>query len=60
MNKLDEVIHNEDFSVSYDLKQFDMTFFNNKRVIHGRVSFDDYVKPDQKRLMIRSWIQNVS
>lgn len=60
LNKLDEVIHNEDFSVSYDLKQFDMAFFNNKRVIHGRVSFDDYVKPDQKRLMIRSWIQNVS
>ena len=28
LNKLDEVIHNEDFSVSYDLKQFDMTFFN--------------------------------
>jgi len=58
LNKLDEIIHNEDFSVSYDLKQFDMTFFNNKRIIHGRVGFEDYIESDQKRLMIRSWIQD--
>ena len=58
LNKLDEIIHNEDFSVSYDLKQFDMTFFNNKRIIHGRVGFEDYVESDRKRLMIRSWIQD--
>ena len=60
LNKLDEIIHNEDFSVSYDLKQFDMTFFNNKRIIHGRVGFEDYVESDQKRLMVRSWIEDES
>ena len=39
---IDEIIHDDNFSVSYDLKQFDMTFFNNHRTIHGRTGFEDY------------------
>ena len=58
LDELDKIIHNEKFSVSYDLKQYDMTFFNNHRIIHGRTSFEDFDESDKRRLMIRSWIKN--
>ena len=58
LDELDKNIHNEKFSVSYDLKQYDMTFFNNHRIIHGRTSFEDFDESDKRRLMIRSWIKN--
>ena len=56
LNKIDEVIHSEESSLSYDLERSDMTFFNNKRVIHGRTGFIDSENSNEKRLMIRSWI----
>jgi len=52
---LDKIIHDENLAVSYELKQYDMSFFNNNRVVHGRTSFEDTKK---KRLMIRSWIKD--
>ena len=58
LNQLDEIIHDEKFSVSYDLKQYDMTFFNNHRIIHGRTSFEDFSESDKKRYMVRVWIKN--
>jgi len=51
----DKIIHDENLAVSYNLKQNDMVFFNNNRVIHGRTSFEDIEK---KRLMIRTWIKD--
>ena len=54
---LDEILSEENIVVSYDLKKFDMTFFNNHRVIHGRTSFEDFEDEEKKRLMIRSWIK---
>jgi len=58
LDELDRIIHDEEFSVSYDLKRFDMSFFNNHRIIHGRTSFEDYDEVEKKRYMIRSWIKN--
>ncbi len=58
LNQLDEIIHDEKFSVSYDLKQYDMTFFNNHRIIHGRTCFEDFSESDKKRYMVRVWIKN--
>ena len=58
LDKIDEIIHDDNFSVSYDLKQFDMTFFNNHRTIHGRTGFEDYEETEMRRLMIRSWIRD--
>ena len=60
LDELDKIIHNEKFSVSYDLKKFDMTFFNNHRIIHGRTSFEDFSDTEKKRFMIRSWIKDNS
>jgi|TARA_B110000014_G_C20109814_1_gene584414 alpha-ketoglutarate-dependent taurine dioxygenase len=58
LDKIDRIIHDDDFSVSYDLRQFDMTFFNNHRTIHGRTGFEDYEETEMRRLMIRSWIRD--
>ena len=54
---LDEILSQENIVVSYDLKKFDMTFFNNHRVVHGRTSFEDFEEKEKKRLMIRAWIK---
>lgn len=54
---LDEILSEESIVVSYDLKKFDITFFNNHRVVHGRTSFEDFEEEEKKRLMIRSWIK---
>jgi hypothetical protein len=54
---LDEILSEENIVVSYDLKKFDMTFFNNHRVVHGRTSFEDFEEEAKKRLMIRAWIK---
>ncbi len=54
---LDEILSEENIVISYDLKKFDMTFFNNHRVVHGRTSFEDFEEEEKKRLMIRAWIK---
>ena len=58
LDELDKIIHNEKFSLSYDLKKYDMTFFNNHRIVHGRTSFEDFDEHKKKRYMIRVWIKN--
>ncbi len=57
-DELDKIIHDEKFSVSYNLKEYDMTFFNNNRIIHGRTSFEDFAEYEKKRYMVRVWIKN--
>ena len=55
---LDKIIHDENLAVSYNLKQNDMVFFNNNRIMHGRTSFEDFEDVEKKRLMIRTWIKD--
>ena len=55
---LDKIIHDENLAVSYDLRQYDMVFLNNGRVMHGRTSFEDIEDIEKKRLMIRTWISD--
>ena len=54
----DKIIHDENLVVSYKLKQNDMVFFNNNRVMHGRTAFEDFEGIENKRLMIRTWIKD--
>ena len=60
LDYFDKIIHDENLAVSYNLKQNDMVFFNNNRVIHGRTSFEDFEDIEKKRLMIRTWIKDES
>ena len=54
----DKIIHDENLVVSYKLRQNEMVFFNNNRVLHGRTSFEDFEGIENKRLMIRTWIKD--
>tara|TARA_B100000809_G_C14670884_1_gene363186 strand:+ start:136 stop:354 length:219 start_codon:yes stop_codon:yes gene_type:complete len=49
----------ENLAVSYELKQGDMIFLNNGRVLHGRTAFEDFEDIDKKRQMIRTWIKDI-
>ena len=55
----DKIIHDENLAVSYELKQGDMIFLNNGRVLHGRTAFEDFEDIDKKRQMIRTWIKDI-
>ena len=54
----DKIIHDENLVVSYKLRQNEMVFFNNNRVMHGRTAFEDFEGIENKRLMIRTWIKD--
>ena len=56
----DKIIHDENLAITYDLRQNDMVFFNNDRVMHGRTSFEDFEDIEKKRLMVRAWIKDDS
>ena len=60
LDHFDEIIHNENNTISYDLKHKDIIFFNNRRVIHGRTDFEDFEDIEKKRLMLRTWIKDES
>jgi len=54
----DKIIHDENLVMSYKLRQNEMVFFNNNRIMHGRTSFEDFEGVENKRLMIRTWIKD--
>ena len=54
----DKIIHDENLVVSYKLRQNEMVFFNNNRILHGRTYFEDFEDIEKKRLMIRTWIKD--
>ena len=54
----DKIIHDENLVMSYKLRQNEMVFFNNNRIMHGRTSFEDFEGIENKRLMIRTWIKD--
>ena len=58
LDVFDKIIHDENLTVSYKLKQNYMVFFNNNRIMHGRTAFEDFEDIEKKRLMIRTWIKD--
>ena len=57
---LDKFLENPKNVVEYALQKYDMTFFNNNWIIHGRTNFEDYEDLEKKRLMLRVWIKNTA
>ena len=55
---LDNLLDNPKNIVEYTLQKYDMTFFNNNWIIHGRTNFEDFEDLEKKRLMLRVWIKN--
>ena len=59
LDSLDKILHDEDISISYDLKSGDIVFSNNHRIVHGRTGFEDHDDENMKRCLIRVWIKEV-
>jgi len=54
---LDKFLENPKNVLEHTLQKYDMTFFNNNWIIHGRTNFEDYEDLEKKRLMLRVWIK---
>lgn len=60
LDYLDKKLQDDDITLSYELKEGDMIFFNNHRIVHGRTSFEDYNEDSLKRFLIRVWIKDTN
>jgi len=58
LDLLDNLLDNPKNIIEYTLQKYDMTFFNNNWIIHGRTNFEDFEDLEKKRLMLRVWIKN--
>jgi alpha-ketoglutarate-dependent taurine dioxygenase len=55
---LDNLMHDENIILRYDLKPGDIVFSDNHRILHGRTTFEDYDDEKLKRLMLRTWVKD--
>tara|TARA_Y100000996_G_scaffold140526_1_gene107456 strand:+ start:2918 stop:3850 length:933 start_codon:yes stop_codon:yes gene_type:complete len=60
LEMLDSFLDDKKNIVEYTLKKYDMTFFNNNWIVHGRTNFEDFEDLEKKRLMLRVWIKNLN
>lgn len=58
MKFLNETAAREDIRLEMMLQPGDMQFLNNHVCLHSRTSFEDHDDPDQKRHMLRLWLNN--
>jgi hypothetical protein len=57
---LQSVLQREELAVVFKLEQGDMLFVNNRSILHGRTTFEDYPEPERKRHLIRMWLKNTT
>ncbi len=57
LNTLDEVLRRPDLRVEFALKRGQMLFLNNRWLLHNRTAFEDYEDPQQRRHLVRLWLQ---
>ena len=55
---LDNLMHDENIILRYDLKPGDIVFSDNHWILHGRTTFEDYDDEKLKRLMLRTWVKD--
>jgi hypothetical protein len=46
-----------DFHLDMDIGEGDIQFLNNRRMLHGRLDYQDYPELDRRRHMLRLWLQ---
>lgn len=55
MDRLDEVASYPKNQAILTLNRGDVIFFDNKRILHGRTSFEDHQETNHKRHLVRMW-----
>jgi Taurine catabolism dioxygenase TauD, TfdA family len=60
LDALDEVLADPGTGICGKLSAGEYALFNNKRVLHGRTTFEDAPDPAHKRLLLRTWIRRAA
>lgn len=56
---LDRTLCAEDLVLQFKLEARNILWVNNFKVAHNRTNYQDYDEPDQKRLLLRMWLEQV-
>jgi hypothetical protein len=56
INYVAEVANDPEVRAEVQLEAGDIVFLNNHYVLHNRTGFEDYEDPDQRRLLLRLWL----
>lgn len=56
LNLLDELLKAPALAIEIPMQKFDIIFMNNQTVLHTRKPFKDSEIEDEKRVMVRAWI----
>jgi alpha-ketoglutarate-dependent taurine dioxygenase len=57
LDTLDAVLKRPDLQVNFSLEPGQMYFINNRWILHNRTSFVDYPELEQRRHLVRLWLQ---
>jgi hypothetical protein len=60
LDRLDEVLTRTPSAVEGKLRPGEFAVFANKRVLHGRTTFEDHAELGHKRLLMRTWIDRTA
>jgi alpha-ketoglutarate-dependent taurine dioxygenase len=58
LDALDEVLNQPELRVEFALEPGDLYFINNRWILHNRTAFEDHTEPEQRRHLIRLWLQS--
>ena len=54
---LDDVLKRPDLQVEFGLEPGQMYFINNRWILHNRTAFVDHPELEQRRHLVRLWLQ---
>jgi alpha-ketoglutarate-dependent taurine dioxygenase len=57
LDTLDEVLKRPELQVNFSLEPGQMYFINNRWILHNRTAFVDYPELEQRRHLVRLWLQ---
>ena len=60
LDALDAVLANPELRVEFELRPGDVYFLNNRWIFHNRTAFADHEDPEQRRHLIRLWLQAIA
>lgn len=60
LDAMDEVLADPKIGICGKLGAGDFALVNNKRILHGRTTFEDAPDPSHKRCLLRTWIRRAA
>ncbi|HTU91343.1 MAG TPA: TauD/TfdA family dioxygenase [Gemmataceae bacterium] len=57
LDLLDEAASQPSLRVEFALRPGDLFFVNNRWILHNRTAFEDHAEPEQRRHLVRLWLE---